>query len=318
VTCYTQPCRPCAGTHILHYLPQGGELSPRGSWGICALALPEVLTVQPTTDVGTPLTVHYQAGKASHSPGPMAINHRRRHVLYRDLPALWPSALLPAASDPSLIDVARGMQDMVAEARADRNDRADHRDASRRPKTTREKIGDRITDRLLVLCRVTSDEDLPPLYHEWAARPRGVSEIYVLQQAVEASCAALGVPVFEATPTQVMALKNFRLAGSTYFDIGLGLLPFSITPADATSAQARAMLVADRIRSDAFNTGADPESGTIGPGNVSRLRNLIGPPKDGLRRAPRFEVRGGCWGLCWGPVTQWCWPMEDSCVSMSD
>jgi hypothetical protein len=36
--------RPCAGTHILHYLPQGGELSPRGSWGICALALPEVLT----------------------------------------------------------------------------------------------------------------------------------------------------------------------------------------------------------------------------------------------------------------------------------
>jgi hypothetical protein len=44
VTCYTQPCRPCAGTHILHYPPQGGELSPRGSWGICALALPEVLT----------------------------------------------------------------------------------------------------------------------------------------------------------------------------------------------------------------------------------------------------------------------------------
>jgi hypothetical protein len=44
VTCHTHPCRPCAGTHILHYLPQGVELSPRGSWGICAPALPEVLT----------------------------------------------------------------------------------------------------------------------------------------------------------------------------------------------------------------------------------------------------------------------------------
>jgi hypothetical protein len=124
-----------------------------------------VSLVQPNTDVGTLLTVHSQAGKASHFPGPiMAINHHQReHVLYRDLPALRPSALLPAASDPALIDVARGMRNMVAEARADRNDRADHRDASRRPKTTREKMGDRITNRLLDLCRATSDEDLPPL-----------------------------------------------------------------------------------------------------------------------------------------------------------
>jgi hypothetical protein len=44
VTCYTQPCRPCKLTYILHYLPQGDESSPRGRWGICAPALPEVLT----------------------------------------------------------------------------------------------------------------------------------------------------------------------------------------------------------------------------------------------------------------------------------
>jgi hypothetical protein len=70
-------------------------------------------------------------------------------------------------------------------------------------------------------------------------------------------------------------MKNFRLAGSTYFDIGSGLLLFSITPADATSAQARAVLVADRVRADAFDIGAEPESGSIGPGVVSRLRNLM-------------------------------------------
>jgi hypothetical protein len=44
VTCYTQPCKPCKVTYILHYLPQGGESSPRGGWGICAPALPKVLT----------------------------------------------------------------------------------------------------------------------------------------------------------------------------------------------------------------------------------------------------------------------------------
>jgi hypothetical protein len=45
VTCHTQPCRPCEVIYILHYLPQGDESSPRGSWGICAPALPEVLTI---------------------------------------------------------------------------------------------------------------------------------------------------------------------------------------------------------------------------------------------------------------------------------
>jgi hypothetical protein len=44
VTCYTQPCKPCKVTYILQYLPQGDESSPRGRWGVCAPALPEVLT----------------------------------------------------------------------------------------------------------------------------------------------------------------------------------------------------------------------------------------------------------------------------------
>jgi hypothetical protein len=47
VTCHIQPCRPCEVTYILHYLPQGDESSPRGSWAICAPALPEVLTARP-------------------------------------------------------------------------------------------------------------------------------------------------------------------------------------------------------------------------------------------------------------------------------
>jgi hypothetical protein len=44
VTCYTQPCKPCKVKYVLNYLPQGDESSLRGGWGICAPALPEVLT----------------------------------------------------------------------------------------------------------------------------------------------------------------------------------------------------------------------------------------------------------------------------------
>jgi hypothetical protein len=44
VTCYTQPGKPFRVVHIMHYLPRGDESSPRGRWGICAPALPEILT----------------------------------------------------------------------------------------------------------------------------------------------------------------------------------------------------------------------------------------------------------------------------------
>jgi hypothetical protein len=36
------------------------------------------------------------------------------------------------------------------------------------------------------------------------------------------------------------------------------------------------MLVVNRIRSDAFNISADPESGSLGPSKVARLRDSGG------------------------------------------
>jgi hypothetical protein len=123
----------------------------------------------------------------------------------------------------------------LAQARAERTDRAKNREEACRPCTIQEKLVEVIVDRLLLLCGITNDNDLPALYHEWVARPRGLSERWVMQQSVDASFASQGIPPFEVTPTQVMAFKNFRFVGSSYFNIGSGLLPFSITPADAAS-----------------------------------------------------------------------------------
>jgi hypothetical protein len=50
------------------------------------------------------------------------------------------------------------------------------------------------------------------------------------------------------------------------------------------------MLVANRIRYDTFDIGADPESGSIGPSEVSRLRNLSGNIPQGWSEA-RTQLR---------------------------
>jgi hypothetical protein len=288
----TTKCRGMAYTPFeLMEVVLGAELTARRAYeliipvlfdtgyeGVCE-PLVDFLTValvKPSAVRAEPLTLLDRVGLEGYVPIPAAVSHRRLHLLYRDLPALMPRLASGPVSDPALLDVARGMQDMVNEARLDRNDRTDAREIARRPRTVRERLGEALTDRLLLLCRSPNDEDLPPVYHEWAAHPRGVSERYTLQQSVDAAAAALDVPSFKVTPTQVMAFKIFRFAGSNYFDIGSGLLPFSVTPSEATSVQARAMLAADRVRAGAFDLGADPESGAVSPGEVARLRNLSG------------------------------------------
>jgi hypothetical protein len=93
---------------------------------------------------------------------------------------------------------------------------------------------------------------------------------------VDASCASQGVPPFDVIPTQVMDFKNFRFSGFSHFDIGSGLPPLSITPADGTSPDAGATIAADRVRADDFDIGAYPESRAISPSDVGQLQDISG------------------------------------------
>jgi hypothetical protein len=235
-----------------------------------------VALVKPAGYDMAPLTLHTCVGTAGYMPSPAVVGHRRLHTLYRDLPSLKPANATNPARNPVLLDVACGMRGMVTKARLDRNDQTDARWVALRPRTARECIIDALVDRLLLMCRAAHDDDLPRVYYEWVARPRGASERYVLHQSVDLAVTILELPSFEVTPTQVMTFKNFRYAGSSYFGIGSGLLPFSITPSEATAVQASVMLTVDRFRADAFDLGADPESGALAPGKVVRLRNLSG------------------------------------------
>jgi hypothetical protein len=235
-----------------------------------------VALVKPYEDNIPPLTLQPCVGIAGYVPSTRLVSHRRQNYLYRDLPGLIPASATTSSSDPALVNVSRGMRDMVIEARLHRNERSDARDVTRLPRTARDSNDDALTDCMLMMCWVEHDEYLPQVYHEWDARPRGVSERYTLQQSVEFVATIIDVPSFEVNPTKVMAFKNFWYAGSSYFYIGSGLLPFSITPTNATSVQARAMLAADRVRADALDLGADPKSGAVAPGEVSCLLKLNG------------------------------------------
>jgi hypothetical protein len=183
-----------------------------------------------------------------------------------------------------------------------RNDRLDHRVILDLPKSARDKFGDRVMDRFLLLCRVEDDDNLPLLYHEWAAPPKGVSERYVMQQSVDVACATLSLPPFQVSPAHVMAFKNPQFSGGQYFDIGTGLLPFSITPVDAQSSAARVMRAADQGRADAFDLGADLETSAIAPVDVPRLRNLQGYlPHGWIEAGYQLSSACGLLGALLGP-----------------
>jgi hypothetical protein len=82
-----------------------------------------VALVQPVEERSEPYTLLPHIGTARYVPGTeVVISHRRETIQYHDLPALRPSVGLSANSDPVLLDVARGVCDMVAEARAGRTD----------------------------------------------------------------------------------------------------------------------------------------------------------------------------------------------------
>jgi hypothetical protein len=129
-----------------------------------------IALVQPSLTRKEPWTLQAQSSKASYVSGPMVTSYQREHIRYQDLPGIHPFTILSTASDPALVDVARGMHDMVAEARDERHDRLDYREEARRSRTIHEKLGNTITDCLLLLFQSSDDDYLPSLYHEWAER----------------------------------------------------------------------------------------------------------------------------------------------------
>jgi hypothetical protein len=159
---------------------------------------------------------------------------------------------------------------------ADRQAREYRAGEARRPKTFRERYGDRITDQLLLLTNVLDDDLLPPFYQELGGRQKGESERVLLQREVDQSAECLGVLLFKVTPFQVIALKRFDFAGISMAEVGTGVLPLGIIPPDATSLSAARDIANNHAQSETYDLSGDPSSGALPTADTQRFRNQKG------------------------------------------
>lgn len=267
----------------------GQHLTARQAWEVLAPAIEsegmteecaellDFLMVAGTLPKGgaDPLTLHSSLGLATNRQiSPIVANHRRNNILYKQLPDITPRATL-RASDPAVTRVADGLDNLVSDMRRDRVDQEQRRTEAAAPKTVRTRYGEEEADLLLRLTHQSDDDDLPRLYHELAGRTKASSERMVIQRDVDRSAAALGLASPRVSPSQALALRTWCFEGDYYYDIGHGILPFSVTPPDAVSKGALKMLAEDRRRAEIFDVSADNPQG-INPGDAGKLRNPKG------------------------------------------
>jgi hypothetical protein len=139
----------------------------------------------------------------------------------------------------------------------------------------REKYGDRTADMLLILTR-SEDDDLLEYYMGISSKPKGLSEGIIFQHEIDAAADILGLVPFQVTPSQVMTMKSFDFCGPSYSEIGTGILPFSITPADTTSDRGHAIIMADWARAETYDFSGEAVNGAINTADAARMRNLKG------------------------------------------
>jgi hypothetical protein len=93
------------------------------------------------------------------------------------------------------------------------------------------------------------------------------------QREVDESAMVLDLVPFQVTPSQVISMKTFDFTGASYSEIGTGVLPFIITPADATLEKGSTAIRADRGRAENFDLSADSVNGVITTDDATRMRN---------------------------------------------
>jgi hypothetical protein len=137
--------------------------------------------------------------------------------------------------------IANIMNDVLQEQRDARMDAQVFRASTKAPKSVGEFFKAHMTNKLMVLCHVASEADLPDL---WAAiaEANGKREREAIEVVVREMANGLGwdelSPVI--TPQLAKKLSTLRLAGSNLDDLEEGVSPFSIVIMDHTSAGEKA------------------------------------------------------------------------------
>jgi hypothetical protein len=222
----------------------------------------------------SPRTVNDQLGLGITGAADV-VSDRRQRVLYQHLPALMPNNV-PTTSIPRMDDLVSQLSQLNNQARLDRVARQEARDLATKPKSVREKFGDYVTDRLLMLTDSADDEDLPRVYHELAARQKGVNKRLLVQQCFDIAAQEFGVNKLPVASTHVIDLDNWDFIGTSYDAIGTGLLPFSVVPPDAPSKAGKKALLEEQERIHLYDLSGEAVSGAISSTDAKKLYNNKG------------------------------------------
>jgi hypothetical protein len=232
-----------------------------------------VSVTKAANDLAGPRNIQPRVNLRYLHPSPAVINHRREHVLHRQLSGLQPTGVV--VGGPSLVGIVSSMNNIDSAMNHDLVVRETWYSESRKPSTLREKHGDRTADIFMLLAPSTDDDHLSEYYLDVSGKPKGLSERIILQSEVDAASIVLDMVPFQVTSPQVIAMKTFDFIGASYSEIGTGMLPFSITPANATLDKGRAAIRADRGRADTFDLWGGV-NGTMTTEDATKMRNYKG------------------------------------------
>ena len=189
------------------------------------------------TPAGT-TTVTSQTTSGSTPQGILEVVHDRRlNLLYRHLPTLRPTQI---RSNPALTGIMHAVQnatnaniDNLADAQANREQAAV-------PKTIEDRWPTYV-DRLCIACNVERWEDLPPFWHRAAVWKKGDGSTgrSILQESVALAADQLGVSSPHVTVQHWNAIQNWNFVGASMTTLSSGLMPFTVTPPGAVSAEAQ-------------------------------------------------------------------------------
>jgi len=158
----------------------------------------------------------------------------RMERLDAKLPDLRGSGM--AAQANATTRIAGIMTQLLQEQREARTDAAEARTAARAPKTVSEYFKVHMTNKLMILCMVTDENDLPDLYSELAAA-NGKRDREVIDMAFREIANELDLPELAPVVTPGLAKKItcLRFAGSNMDDLDEGVSPFSMVIMDHTT-----------------------------------------------------------------------------------
>ncbi|VEU43031.1 unnamed protein product, partial [Pseudo-nitzschia multistriata] len=240
-------------------------LQSRG-WDAEAKPLVDALRVAGTqARANTPANPRPICETAANEPGPLFRAEAKltiymdKKVLHRDLPGLVP---IPTHVNPGTAALTAAVSTLT-DNQLKMNEANERRRAEEtKPASMEDVFGALNVSRLLSLCLVEQDSDLPGIYQGWTSKKKGEKLHALFQSYVDQSARELGLQA-PFVPTSILkTFQAFRFYGVDECNVGDGILPMAFAPPGG-SPTARKRQMEDAQAALAYDTLVSTEGNSL-------------------------------------------------------